>query len=266
MAVKLFVTDMDGTLLVTGKDVSSENVKAVQKAVAAGITVTIATGRMYAAALPTARQLKVDVPIITYNGALIKSVEGEILYSSYIAPRLAVEIINFCKDKGWLLQGYSDDELYIPEKNQYSDNYEVTQKVKAHLVGWDGLLEHVGNTPKILLFGSDADETEERLGILREHFGDSVSAMRSNANYGEITNPNVNKAEAIKWMAKRLGISIDETMAIGDSSNDLAMLKAAGKGIAMGNAIPEVKEAADYITDTCENHGFAKAIYKYALV
>ena len=72
MNIQLFVTDLDGTLLPTGKDVPQVNIDAVQRAVKAGVTVTIATGRMYRAALPVAQAIGVDVPIITYNGALIK--------------------------------------------------------------------------------------------------------------------------------------------------------------------------------------------------
>ena len=82
MSVKLFVTDLDGTLLPSGKDVPRENIEAVQKAVRAGVIVTIATGRMYRAALPVAEALGVDVPIITYNGALIKSTKGKVYHTS----------------------------------------------------------------------------------------------------------------------------------------------------------------------------------------
>ena len=79
MAIKLFVTDLDGTLLPTQATVSEGNIRAVQEAVAAGVTVTIATGRMYRAALPVAQALGVNVPIITYNGALIKTVDGKVI-------------------------------------------------------------------------------------------------------------------------------------------------------------------------------------------
>ena len=82
MTVKMFVTDLDGTLLNKEHRISAENKKAVQEAVAAGVVVTIATGRMYESALPYAKELEVDVPIITYNGALIRSVGGRDYYSS----------------------------------------------------------------------------------------------------------------------------------------------------------------------------------------
>ena len=82
--IKLFVTDIDGTLLPTGGAVSAGNVAAVQAMVAAGVKVVIATGRMYSAALPVAAQLGVSVPIIAYNGALIKSSAGELIHAQYM--------------------------------------------------------------------------------------------------------------------------------------------------------------------------------------
>ena len=118
MSVKLFVTDLDGTLLPGGQQVSAANIEAAQAAVKAGVTVTIATGRMYKAALPVAKALGVDVPIITYNGALIKTVGGEVLYSSFLDPELVCRVVDFCRDRGWYLQTYSKDELYYAEYDE----------------------------------------------------------------------------------------------------------------------------------------------------
>ncbi|MBR3623182.1 MAG: HAD hydrolase family protein, partial [Selenomonadaceae bacterium] len=75
----------------------------------------------------------------------------------------------------------------------------------------------------------------------------------------------VSKASGLRELAKILNISIEETMAIGDADNDLPMLKAAGKSVAMGNAAAHIKEAADFVTADCADHGFAKAIYKFVL-
>lgn len=113
MSVKLFVTDLDGTLLPNGRTVSPENIRAVQAAVKAGITVTIATGRMYRAALPVAEALGVNVPIITYNGALIKDTAGTVLYSQFLPARCVGEIADFCQKQGWYVQSYNHDALLL---------------------------------------------------------------------------------------------------------------------------------------------------------
>ena len=265
MAIKLFVTDLDGTLLPTGTKVSEKNIKAVQEAVKAGITVTIATGRMFKAALPVAETLGVNVPIITYNGALIKSVDGEIIHSVFLEPQLVKELVSFFQSRDWYLQSYSEDNLIYPEHNSYSEFYENAQKLKGRAVGWEGLLEYTDQVAKVLSISNGIEETQLRIYEVMKAFKGRVDAVSSHPYYCEVIAPGVSKASAIRHLADKMGIRNDEIMAIGDSNNDLEMLKAAGKSIAMGNAIPEVKEACDYVTGTCEEDGFAEAIYRYAL-
>ena len=176
--IKLVVTDLDGTLLPTGTEISPENIEAAKKAVEAGVTVTIATGRMYRAALPVAKNLGVDAPIITYNGALIRTVSGKTLYSSYLDPELIREVLEFVEAQGWYIQTYSEDKLYYPEKCAYSDRYEAAQLVQGEAVGWQGLKERTEEVTKLLCVTDSGDETEERIAILRERFGDRLSIVR----------------------------------------------------------------------------------------
>ncbi len=265
MSIKLFVTDLDGTLLPSGQRVSAENIAAAQAAVKAGVTVTIATGRMYKAALPVAKALGVDVPIITYNGALIKTVAGEVLYSNYLEPELVCRVIDYCREREWYLQIYSQDELYYAEEKQYAQAYEADQHVKGHAVGWDGLKEHTEAVCKLLSITDSSEETDARIAELRTVFGDVLSPVRSKAQYAEIINPGVSKAAGIRKLAERLGISIADTMAIGDAENDLPMLKAAGHSVAMGNAVAAVKKVCDYETGTCQENGWAAAVFRYVL-
>ena len=265
MSIKLFVTDLDGTLLSTAATVSPKNIKAVQDMVKAGITVTIATGRMYQASLSIAKSLGVDVPIITYNGALIKSVSGEIFYTAYINSELVGQIINFFKNNNWYIQNYCDDNLYYPERDDNAISYENALNVSGTAIGWDGLLKITENVPKLLSITSGNAESVERIKFIKEKFGDKIAAFQSRDNYIEITSPSVSKAAAIKILAEKLNIDISEVMAIGDSYNDLPMLKAAGKSIAMGNSDDEIKNACDFVTGNCVDDGFAEAVYKYVL-
>ncbi|MBR3458910.1 MAG: HAD family phosphatase [Selenomonadaceae bacterium] len=265
MAVKLFVTDLDGTLLPSGREVSKENIRAVQEAVARGVVVTIATGRMYRASLPIARSLEVDVPIITYNGALIKSVQGEVFYSNFLSPENILEVLEFCHGKGWHVQLYSDDVLYYAEENCYSESYETLQQIKGQAVGWQELAKRTVHVTKLLSVSDSQEETDERVRILQAEFGSRLSIMKSHPLYTEIINPGISKAAGLERLAAELGIDIRDTMAIGDSDNDIPMLKAAGKSVAMGNALPNVKDVCDYVTGSCEDNGFAEAIRRYVL-
>ena len=265
MDIKLFVTDLDGTLLPSGAEVPRRNIEAAQRAVRAGVTVTIATGRMYRAALPVARALGVDVPIITYNGAVIKSVSGKVYDENFLPPDVVGEVLSFCRARAWHVQLYADDVLYFAEHDAYAEAYEENQALRGETVGWDGLAAHAEHVAKLLVISDGAEQTAERVVALNEAFGGRVQAMRSNPAYTEVVVPGVTKASALKKLASMLSVPLDAVMAIGDSNNDLPMLQAAGHSVAMGNALPEVKAVCEFSVGTCEEGGFAEAIERYVL-
>lgn len=264
--IKLFVTDIDGTILPAGSaKVPARNIEAVQAMVRAGVKVVIATGRMYRAALPIAEQLGVAVPIIAYNGALIKSSAGEILSEQYMDEDAALGVINFFAERGRHIQSYSNDELYVAEKNPYVELYEKSQIVTAIEVGWDGLRERVKGVTKFLSISDDPEELADSMSAIKKIFGDKVEVTRSHKMFAEFMKGGVSKAGAIKILAEKFGFDKAEILAIGDSENDLAMITSVGCGVAMGNAVPAVKGAVERVTDTCENFGFAKAVHDYVL-
>ena len=265
MAIRLFVSDLDGTMLTDGNVVSQENIDAVQHAVKSGIIVTIATGRMYEAALPVVRALGVDVPIISYNGGLIKSPSGRIYEEHTVPAATAHEIFSFCRTRDWYIQGYSGGHLRYAAHTEEAAFYENSQKVTGEAVGWEGLFAHAAGNCKLLLVTQGRAETLQRAEEILSAFGEYVDVTRSADRLIEIVPKGVSKASALRALAAKLGIAITETMAIGDAYNDLPMLEAAGKSIAMGNAFPEVKKAADYETLSCEENGLAAAIYAYVL-
>jgi len=138
MAIKLLAVDLDDTLLDKSSQVSPRCREAIKKAVEKGVTVTVATGRMYAAALPFARQLELDVPIITYNGALIKSsLSGEVFFEQALDQAVAADVLTLFRERGWYIQVYVGDQFYIAEPNERSRAYEELTKVKAIPVGED---------------------------------------------------------------------------------------------------------------------------------
>jgi len=265
MAIKLFVTDLDGTLLNRENEISAENKRAIQDAVAQGTTVTIATGRMYVSALPYAKQLDVDVPIITYNGALIKSVSGEVLFESYLDPQTVKGVLDYCLEQNWYIQIYQDDRLYFAERNDIARGYEDMAGLEGEAVGTAGLYEKTKLVPKMLVITSGSAESDAGVVKLQARFGDRIFAVKSNPTYIEIINPGVNKATSLQILLEKMNLQKAEVMAIGDSNNDLPMLKEAGFSVAMGNASDQVKSVCDYVTEDNMHSGVAAAIHKYVL-
>lgn len=248
-----------------GGRVSEKNIEAVHALRRAGIEVAIATGRMYCSALPIAAQLGVPVPIIAYNGALIRSSSGAVLHTQYMNASHALELIDFFEERGWYLQSYVDDVLYVPERNSLAEFYETNLKVEAVAVGWNGLRGRVEGVPKLLSITDTPEETAARLEELTKIFGSRVEVTRSAPRFVEFMAKGVSKAGAIQILADKLNVDTAQVMAIGDSDNDLQMLTSVGVGVAMGNAVPAVKAACKLVTDTCERDGFAKAVHDYAL-
>ena len=243
MAVKLFVSDLDGTMLPNGNVVSAENIAAVQCAVRAGVTVTIATGRMFEAALPVAEALGVDVPIIAYNGALIKSPSGHIYEEYALDPMLARDIITFAQARGWYIQSYSGGVLRYAVTCEESRFYEDSQKITGKAVGRDGMLAYVTGNCKLLLVTEGCAVSEARAQMLMDAFGAHIGVTRSADRLVEIVVKGVSKASALTALAAKLGITADETMAIGDAYNDLPMLKAFD-GFSLTTARPAIQEQA----------------------
>lgn len=264
MPVKLIAVDMDDTLLDNSIQVSPRTRKVLQQAAAQGVKVTIATGRMYCSALPFAEQLGLDVPLITYNGAMIKStLSGEILLHHPVDCRLAGEVLAFFKEHGWYIQSYVDDILYVNEKDEHALYYERLTGVKSVAIG--DKLYTMHQSPTKLLAMVKKEQMQEISRLVQENFGDRLTVTNSKPTYLEMVNPKANKGAALAYLAEKLDIKQEEVMAIGDSNNDLDMLRYAGWGVAMGNAADKVKAAARFVTARNDEDGVAEAVIKYVL-
>ena len=221
---------------------------------------------MFSASVKIAQNLGVDVPIITYNGALIKSTSSEVFHTDFLPPDLIIEITAFCRDLDWHIQNYSNDNLYFAEHNELAIGYEDALGIRGEAIGWSHMLDKTENVPKLLSITSNVEETLKKIDILKAEFGDRINASRSAPTYIEITCPKVSKAAAIAILASRFNINNPDIMVIGDSYNDLPMLKAAGHSVAMGNAPDDIKSACEFVTGDCNDDGFAQAVYNYVLI
>ncbi len=264
MSIKLIAIDLDDTLLDHSRTISPRARAAIAAAMAKGVTVTVATGRMFCSALPYAQQLGLDVPLITYNGALIKcGLSGETLRHLPLDMATARALLALFRDRGWYVQVYLDDVLYVRERDANARYYETIAGVESVPVG-DELWSPAGPPTKMLAMGDPAEIPAIEAAV-RAVGGDRVYTAASKANYLEMTDPAANKGAALAFLAGRLGIDRSEVMAIGDSSNDLDMVEYAGWGVAMGNASPRVKAAAQAVTEANDADGVAAAIERFVL-
>lgn len=258
MSIKLVALDLDDTLLDNKRRISPRTAELIKKVRKKGILVTLATGRMYSSALFYAQKLNMNLPLITYQGALVKNSEsGEVLYYKPLDPESAGWIVDFFKQKGVHYNAYLDDNLYMekitPEGRDYIDLTGIEARVMENLA------EEVKRLGSIKLMAISYDE-KEILGLekeLRENYGEKLNITRSKPYFLEVMHNKANKAEALKVVAGHYGIYKEEVLAVGDSYNDIEMIKWAGVGVAVGNAPGVVKEAADYVTFSNEEEGVA---------
>lgn len=262
--IRLVAVDLDDTLLDHSQQISPRAKQAVAAAMAKGVTVTVATGRMFSSALPYARQLAIDVPLITYNGAMIRnSLSGELLLHKPIPEAEAVEVLALCRESGWYIQVYLDEVLYVKERGPNAAFYEKISGITPVEAG-AGLYDLKGTPTKMLLVAEPADMPAIQAKLESRFLGRLDFAL-SKPGFLEIVQAGVNKGRALATLAERLGVRQAEVMAIGDSANDLDMLAYAGWGVAMGNAVEKVRQAANAVTGANDADGVAEAIERYVL-
>lgn len=258
--------DLDDTLLRNDLTISECVVEAIRRARDQGVVATLATGRTPLATRRYAEQLQIDVPVITFHGALIQqALSGEVLFRRALGAALTGEIVEYVLDRRMHVQIYSRGKILVQEENEWSRDYARISQVEVEQTDLQQFLAaEDGGVEKILLIGEEPD-LDALAPALLERYGRRVHIVKSKPVFLEMTDVRVNKGIALEALAKRLGIKQDEVMAIGDSFNDLEMLRYAGLGVAMGNARPEVREAADVVTASNQEDGVAEAIEKYVL-
>jgi Cof subfamily protein (haloacid dehalogenase superfamily) len=262
--IKLVALDLDDTLLTTKLEISPNTAQAIKQAIAKGVTVTLATGRMYRSALPFALDLGMEVPLITYHGALVKtSLTKEVIYHRTIPLELARLITQVTRNLGFHLNIYMNDQLHAEKANPHIAGYTNLARVPYNEVP-DLLQALVYEPDKLMII--DAEQKLDELAItLQELVGNKLHITKSKPHFLEITHPQATKGQAITALVKHLGIERSQVMAVGDSYNDLDMLQYAGIGVAMGNARPAIQQQANYVTKSNDEDGVAEAFYKFVL-
>lgn len=258
MEIKLIACDMDGTLLDSNRKISERTKQAVAKCIEAGKMFIIATGRMYIAAKPYAEQLGLDVPIVTYNGGLIRgSKSGKVFLEQPIKLEIAQEFLDFIKEKGNYAQYYVGDELYIKEPNKYSYMYGEMQGIHSCIIAKGEEFFTAKERPYKILMSMEPEELPTTMAQFRKRFAGKLDITSSHPMFLELLEPGVNKWQAICKLAEKLGIKQSEIMCLGDSDNDYEMVANAGIGVAMANATDKVKSGAKIITASNDNDGVA---------
>jgi Cof subfamily protein (haloacid dehalogenase superfamily) len=265
--IKMVVCDLDGTLVHRDLSVSPVVQARINTAVASGVKVVIATGRMFPSALPYVPRLGLDTPVICYQGAVVRDSQAPytLRYENPVPMDLARAVVAKCQAKGIHINVYVNDVLHSQAHDVYVDEYKRTSSIEPVLVE-DVLQVLTGQEapPKMVIINNDPHVLDAiRADLLMTYGVERIGVCKSRSNFLEVTAPHVNKWSAVVALAAQWGIRPEEILCLGDEENDVAMLAGEGLGLAMGNAPLAVQRRAKGIVPSIEEDGVAQALEHY---
>ncbi len=272
--IRALFLDIDGTLAGNDGRIAPRVLEAIRRARHHGCEVVLCTGRTRYRTVPVARQL--DPPFgyaVTSNGGVVTHLgTGQIIYRHLLPIPVALEVIRTMRDAGAEPFVYEDSDEPGPEGARVLYHSDADTSSWDH--GDDRYRPHATLTTElpfqpvsVSAYGK-SEIIRPLAEHLRERLAENVSIVQSGTEHAwgvEIYVSGISKRMGLEILAARLEVNQEEIMAIGDHINDVEMLEWAGWGVAMGNALPEVKAVSDWITESISEDGVAVAIDRYVL-
>lgn len=269
---RLVAMDMDDTFLCRDKSISTANMQAVKDAISSGITIVPASGRAFSMLPREIRNCPGIRYFITANGARVRDFQdNRYLYSNLILYDTVLSLLDLEEAYGLIPEVCLEEVFYISEADEDNECcfydpslawFVRSMHTKVPSLREEVLHRRIGSE-KMLAFFPDVSKMDAFRLEAEDRFHVTVST--SVPGEFEITASGVSKGTALMALCEKLGIDRRETLAMGDSGNDEAMLRSAGFSVAMGNSDDSLISFSDFITDDCDNDGFAKAIYRFVL-
>ena len=268
-APRLIASDIDGTLLDRNHRVPRRNRDAVARAVQQGAYFALSTGRPFRWIAPVLEQLPVRPVCVTSNGAVLyDSAEDRVMAAHELSPAALAEVVDvaqtvlgtvgFGAERAGGSLADAVEDLFVVERH-YSEN------ALFEGFGVVSMGELVGQPAVKFLIRNTDYSAPELYELIAPHIDPELAHLTYSMQEGilEVAAPDVTKRRGLEWLAQHIGVAQQETIAFGDMPNDIEMLRWAGCGVAMENAHPEVKVAADAVTVANHQAGVAKALERW---
>jgi Cof subfamily protein (haloacid dehalogenase superfamily) len=262
--IRLFLADVDGTLVTQDKVLTERAIAAVAKLKQAGILFAITSGRPPRGMSMLIEPLELTTPIAAFNGGVFVRPDMSVIEQQVIPDDVTPQVIDVLGAHGLDVWVYRGADWFIRDPQAPHVAREAwTVKFEPTVVG--SFTSVSDGVAKVVGVSDDYDAVQKGVDAVRERLGDHVSAARSQPYYGDVTNPNANKGGVVKYLSQACQIPPEQIATIGDQPNDVLMFAHSGLSIAMGNASPEVQKAARRVTTSNEDEGFANAVERFIL-
>ena len=262
--VRLVLSDVDGTLVTSGKALTQASIDAVAALGVAGIAFAITSGRPPRGMAMLIAPLGLSTPIGGFNGGLLVEPTMTILRRRCIPAAIVPSVIETLGSEGLSVWCYQGIEWYVLDKDgpHVAREAATVQFEPTVRATFDGLVDDV---IKVVGVSDDHEAIARATDVMRDKFADSVSATPSQPYYLDVTHPDANKGEVVTYLSSALGVPTEQIATIGDMPNDVLMFAHAGLSIAMGNASSDVQRASRRVTLSNDEDGFAHAIRAFVL-
>ncbi len=263
-AIRLVLSDVDGTLVTKAKELTPRAIEAVRRLGEAGIMFALTSSRPPRGLAMLVEPLALSTPLGAFNGGAMVNSDLTVIEQRAIPDELvgtAILLLESFSLSAWVYRG---EEWYVRDLHGPRVEHEshTVQFAPTLVESFEGLHDGVA---KIVGVSDDHNAVAQAASAAAERFGERLAASRSQPYYLDVTHPEANKGSVVRFLSARYGIPTEEIATIGDAGNDVAMFAVSGLPIAVGNAAPEVQRAARLVSTSNEEEGFANAVERFIL-
>ncbi len=265
--IKLVAIDLDGTLLDPNRQITEEVRKTIAKAKAAGVKIVITTGRPLPGVVEILKTLALTEQgdyVITYNGALVQRATGEEFIKETLTSEDWLDLDAAARKIGLPIHAITREGIYTPNRDLGKYTVQEAQMVQMPLYFRQPEEIAALEIAKVMMV-DEPQALNDGIAYLPFEFFERYNMVKSTPYYLEFMNKKASKGSAVKHLAEKLLLDLDEVMAIGDEENDRSMLEVAGNPVVMENGKAELKKIAKYVTKSNAESGVAYAINEWVL-
>ncbi|WP_431800417.1 HAD family hydrolase [Halobacillus andaensis] len=247
--IKLFISDLDGTLLGMNHYIKPEDIESLKELNQAKVELAVASGRMDHDIAQVLNKVGVTGHRISQNGAFVYDVNDNSIHSRFFEAAMAKEVMNFIEEEPMVKTVSTEDKIYTSEHNEWVDL--ISTQLFQNIIIEPALTSQFGNhiaPSKITLHGKE-DDVILAHGRVQKQFGNKLDSFISHESCVDIMPQMINKGNGIKALLHSIGVEPNETACIGDSFNDLPMFEVTPHSYAMSTAHPDVQKKAAYVVD-----------------